>query len=54
MSKPAGVYPSLKLDAAGTGIVSQAGATLLVDTAVKIGLDRVTGCWGRRGGWGGP
>jgi hypothetical protein len=41
VSKPTGVYPSLKLDAAGTGIVSQAGATLLVDTAMKIGLDRV-------------
>ena len=40
MSKPTGAYPSLKLDATGAGIVSQAGATLLVDAAVKIGLDR--------------
>lgn len=40
MSKPTGAYPSLKVDTAGTGIVSHAGATLLVETVGKTGLDR--------------
>jgi DDE family transposase len=40
VNKPTGVYPSLTLDATGAGIVSQAGATLLVDTAAKVGLDQ--------------
>ncbi|WNV83700.1 IS1380 family transposase [Umezawaea sp. Da 62-37] len=40
MSKPTGSYPSLTIDTAGTGVVSQAGATLLVETVRKIGLDR--------------
>ncbi|MFS8104246.1 IS1380 family transposase [Lentzea alba] len=40
MSKPTGFYPSLTVDTAGTGVVSQAGAALLVTTAGKVGLDQ--------------
>ncbi|MEU4770310.1 IS1380 family transposase [Actinosynnema sp. NPDC023794] len=40
MSKPTRSYPSLTVDTAGTGVVSQAGATLLVETVRKTGLDR--------------
>lgn len=40
MSKSTGSYPSLTVDTAGTGVVSQAGATLLVETVRKTGLDR--------------
>ena len=40
MSKAIGFYPSLKVDTAGGGVVSNAGATLLVETARKTGLDR--------------
>lgn len=40
MSKPTGFYPSLTVDTAGTGVVSQAGATLLVETVRKTGLDQ--------------
>jgi hypothetical protein len=35
-----GFYPSLTVDAAGAGVVSQAGATLLVGTVRGTGLDR--------------
>ena len=38
MSKPTGAYPSLTLDTTGTGIVSQAGATLLTATVTTTGL----------------
>jgi hypothetical protein len=38
VSKPTGAYPSLTLDTTGTGIVSQAGATLLTTTVTKTGL----------------
>jgi len=41
MSKSTGFYPSLTVDTAGTGVVSQAGAVLLVETVRKVGLDRV-------------
>jgi hypothetical protein len=34
------LYPSLKVDTAGTGVVSNAGATLLVATMARVGLDR--------------
>ena len=40
MSKPTGSYPSLTVDTAGTAVVAQAGATVLVETVRKIGLDR--------------
>ncbi|WP_158852458.1 IS1380 family transposase [Saccharothrix deserti] len=40
MIKPTRSYPSLTVDTAGTGVVSQAGATLLVETVHKTGLDR--------------
>lgn len=46
-----GLYPSLKVDTAGTGVVSNAGATLLAQTMTKVGLDRalstVLGRWRR-------
>ncbi|HUR08562.1 MAG TPA: IS1380 family transposase [Nonomuraea sp.] len=49
MGKSTGFYPSLTVDTAGTGIVSQAGATLLVETVRRTGLDRalstVLGRW---------
>lgn len=40
MGESTGSYPSLKVDTAGKGVVSQAGATLLVETARRTGLDR--------------
>jgi len=40
VSEPTRLYPLLTVDAAGTGVVSQAGAALLVETARKTGLDR--------------
>jgi hypothetical protein len=35
-----GLYPRVRTDAAGTGVVSQAGAMLLTDTVRAAGLDR--------------
>jgi len=35
-----GLYPRVRTDAAGAGVVSQAGALLLVDTVRAAGLDR--------------
>src|SRR4051812_38423765 len=35
-----GLYPKVVVDSAGTGVVSQAGAVLLVDTVRAAGLDR--------------
>jgi hypothetical protein len=40
-----GFYPSLKVDTTGGGVVSTAGATLLVETIGK------TGPWGKTGGF---
>lgn len=40
MSNTTGSYPSLTLDATGGPVVSQAGATLLVDTVRKTGLEQ--------------
>ncbi len=40
MSKTTGSYPSLNLDTAGVGIVSHAGATVLLDTIGKTGLEQ--------------
>ena len=53
MKKLSGLYPRLTVDAAGSGVVSQAGAVLLVETARATGLDRdlsqALGCWRRLG-----
>lgn len=38
MRNPTGLYPSLKVDTAGTGVVSNEGATLLVATMARVGL----------------
>ena len=40
MKKRSGLYPRVHVDAAGAGVVSQAGAVLLVETARATGLDR--------------
>ena len=40
MKKRSGLYPRVQVDAAGSGVVSQAGAVLLVETARATGLDR--------------
>ena len=40
MGNTTGSYPLLKVDPAGVGVVSQAGATLLVETVRKVGLER--------------
>ncbi|MQA76741.1 MAG: IS1380 family transposase, partial [Solirubrobacterales bacterium] len=40
MGKSTGPYPSLSVDTAGIGIVSQAGAVALLRTAEKTGLTR--------------
>src|SRR4051812_44738768 len=40
VSKPTGSYPSLTVDTAGTGVVSLAGTTLLVETVRTTGLDK--------------
>lgn len=49
MRESTGLYPSVRTDAAGSGVVSHAGAVLLVDTIGAAGLDRalsaVLGPW---------
>ena len=40
MKKRSGLYPRVRVDAAGAGVVSQAGAVLLVETSRATGLDR--------------
>ncbi len=40
MKKRSGLYPRVQVDATGSGIVSQAGAVVLVETARATGLDR--------------
>lgn len=40
MRESTGLYPGVRTDAAGTGVVSQAGAVLLTDTVRAAGLDR--------------
>ena len=40
MFERSGLYPRLNVDAAGSGVVSQAGAVLLVETARATGPDR--------------
>lgn len=39
MSKRIGVYPRVRLEGGVSGVVSQAGAVLLVETVRKVGLD---------------
>ncbi len=40
MRETTGLYPHVRADAAGTGVVSHAGAVLLCDTITAAGLDR--------------
>ena len=40
MRKSTGLYPGVRADAAGSGVVSHAGAVLLCDTVRAAGLDR--------------
>ena len=40
MKKRSGQYPRVQVDAAGSGVVSQAGAVLLLETARATSLDR--------------
>jgi len=40
VKKRSGLYPRVQVDAAGAGVVSQAGAVVLVETARSAGLDR--------------
>ena len=40
MSKRSGLYPRVGVDAAGSGVVSQAGGVTLVETLRVSGLDR--------------
>ena len=40
MKKRSGIYPRVRVDAAGSGVVSQAGAVVLVETARVTGLDQ--------------
>ncbi len=39
MKKAIGFYPSAGIDAAGTQVVSHAGAVLLTETIAVVGLD---------------
>jgi hypothetical protein len=39
VSKRIGVYPRVRLEGGGSGVVSQGGAVRLVETARKVGLD---------------
>ena len=41
MMKATGFYPRVQVDASGSGVVSQAGGALLVETVRAAGLDRV-------------
>jgi hypothetical protein len=40
VKKPTGLYPPVRIQGDGHGVVSQAGGVLLVETARRIGLDR--------------
>lgn len=39
MSKRVGLYPRARVEGGGSGLVSQAGAVLMVETVRKVGLD---------------
>ncbi len=41
MKKPTGLYPRVRADAAGSGVVSQAGGVALVETIRACGVDRL-------------
>jgi hypothetical protein len=53
VKKRSGLYPRVQVDAAGSGVVSQAGAVVLVEAARATGLDRelstALGRWQRAG-----
>jgi len=53
VKKRSGLYPRVQVDTAGSGVVSQAGAVVLVETARTTGLDRelsrLLGRWRRPG-----
>ena len=53
MNNRSGPYPHVNIDAAGSGVVSQAGAVVLLETARVPGLDRELSTamdpWRRRG-----
>ena len=40
MMKRSGFYPRVRVDAAGSGVVSQCGGVLLLETIRRVGLDR--------------
>ena len=40
MKKATGFYPRVQVDAAGAGVVSQAGGVALVETVRASGIDR--------------
>jgi hypothetical protein len=40
VKKRSGLYPRVQVDAAGSGVVSQAGAVVLVETTRTTGLER--------------
>ncbi len=40
MRNSSGSYPRVRVDGAGSGVVSQAGGVLLLETARTVGLDR--------------
>ena len=52
MGKSTGFYPRVRVDTAGTGVVSHAGAVLLIETIRTLGLDRALSAvaWRRGGG----
>ncbi|SBW17374.1 hypothetical protein FDG2_0190 [Candidatus Protofrankia californiensis] len=43
--KSTGVYPSVRVDAAGRGVVSHAGGVLLTETVRASGLHRALSPW---------
>ncbi|MGF1652482.1 MAG: transposase, partial [Actinomycetales bacterium] len=53
MKKNSGAYPWVRVDAAGAGVVSHAGAVVLIETVRATGLDgelsRVLSRWRRPG-----
>ena len=40
MKKSSGFYPLVRVDAAGSGVVSQGGGVLLLETILRVGMDR--------------
>src|SRR3954451_13627333 len=50
--KRSGFYPPVRVDAAGSGVVSQSGGVLLLETIRRVGLDRALSTV--LAPWGGP